>query len=204
MHHLLADAVKSRALGQIRNIAVHLAEHLDVLHYIMAISLQSAVEIMQITDAAHAPRRCIEEFRRQCLRQRVVAFLLISGHQIIMLFRNHTVELRNFIGRVLQVRIHRNHHITLCRGKATMQGRRLTVIAAELDTMYPPVFCSESLDHVPGTVSTAVIHKDYLIRIAVLCHDTRNPRIQLRQALGLIVQRNYNRNIHFLHSLFLT
>ena len=62
MHHLLADFGETGILGQVRDIAVHLAVHLDILHHIYAIGFQAAVEVVEILDAAHAPRRGVEEF----------------------------------------------------------------------------------------------------------------------------------------------
>ena len=53
VNHLFADAGKAGILGEIRNIAVHFAVDFDVFHHIAAIGFQSAVEVVEVLDAAH-------------------------------------------------------------------------------------------------------------------------------------------------------
>ena len=53
VYHLLANLVESRILGQVGDKAVHLAIHLDILHHVLAVSLQSAVEVVQVLNPAH-------------------------------------------------------------------------------------------------------------------------------------------------------
>ena len=48
MHHLLTDALESGILGQVGDIAVHLAIHLDVLHHLATVGFQSTIEVVQI------------------------------------------------------------------------------------------------------------------------------------------------------------
>ena len=78
LYHLLADLVETCVLGQIRNITMHLAIHLDILHHCLAICLQATVEVVQVLDTADLPGCRIEEFRGQGLRDRVITFLFIS------------------------------------------------------------------------------------------------------------------------------
>ena len=80
MDHLLANLVETGILGQIGNIAVHLTIDLDILHHILAIGLQAAIEVVQILDATHLAGRCIEQFRWKGLRDRVITFLLVAAH----------------------------------------------------------------------------------------------------------------------------
>ena len=91
LHHFLAYLGESGVLSQIRDITVHLAEDLDVLHYLQTVGFQSAVHVVQL-NAGHSARRCVEELGRQVLGQFVViSFLLPSAYQIIPLFLDHTV-----------------------------------------------------------------------------------------------------------------
>ena len=78
VNNLLADFVESGVLGEIGYISVHFAVHLDVLYYILAVGLKSAVEVVQVFDAADFARRGVEELCGNGLRQRVVSLLLVS------------------------------------------------------------------------------------------------------------------------------
>ena len=102
MHHLLANAVETGVLGQIGNVTVHLTVNLDVLHHFAAISLQAAVEIVQVMDARDLTRRGVEELRGKGLGERVVAFLLVTRYKVVMIFHDHLVETGDLVGRVLQ------------------------------------------------------------------------------------------------------
>ena len=114
VNNLLADFVESGVLGEIGYISVHFAVHLDVLYYILAVGLKSAVEVVQVFDAADFARRGVEELCWDGLRQRVVSLLLISRHEVIAVLHNHLVEAGDFVGRVLKVGIHGDDHVALC------------------------------------------------------------------------------------------
>ena len=133
LHHLLTDLVKTCILGQIGNITMHLTIYLDILHHRFAIGLQTAVEVMQVFDTAHLTGCSVEEFRRQCFRDGIVAFLLITTYQIITLFLDHSIEFWYLVRRILKVCIHRDNHITLCLFETTIERRTLAVVPAELD-----------------------------------------------------------------------
>ncbi len=112
---LFANLVEAGVLGQIWYVAMHLAVHLDVLHYLLAVSLQSAVEVMQIMNAAHLAGRSVEQLGGYGLRERValLTVLLVSRHEVVAFVRNHVVESRNLVGRVLQVSVHGDDHVAL-------------------------------------------------------------------------------------------
>ena len=134
LHHFLADLGEPGVLGQIRDIPVHLGEHLDVLHYLVAVRFQTAVHIVQL-DARHVPCGGVEQLRRQVLGQRVVVpFLLPTAHQVESVFGDHAVQLRNLVRRVLHVGIHGDDHIALCRLETVVQRRTLTVVTTETDS----------------------------------------------------------------------
>ncbi len=149
LHHLLPYLGVSGILGKIRYITVHVAVNLDMLHHCIAVSLQAAVEVMQIVDSAHFPCRGVEKLCRDGLRQRIVTFLLPSGDKIVSLDGNHTVKLRNLVGTVLKVGVHRNHHITLRTAESRVERRRLAVIARKRHTVNGGVGLCERLDHTP-------------------------------------------------------
>ena len=189
MYRLLSYLVKTGILCEIRNIAVHLTIHLYVLHYITAISLQSAIEIMQIMNTAHLACRSIKQFRRYSLRQRVslLSVLLIAGNEVITVLLYHSIQFRNLVRRILQIRIHRYHHISLCLLETTEERRTLSVVAAELYSFHFRMIFSQFLYHVPGIVRRAVVHEDNFKCETLALHNTLNPSIQLWQRLILII-----------------
>ena len=197
MHHLLAYASEARVLRQVRDVAVHFAVHLDVLHHLAAVSLQPAVEVVQVRDAAHLARRGVEKFRGDSFRQRVVAFLLVARNQVVAILRNHAVQLRNFVGRILQVRVHRDDHAPFCLSEAAEERGRLAVIAAELDAVHLGMLGRKAFDDFPRTVGAAVVHKNDFVTEAVLVHHALNPRPQFGQAFRLVVKRYDNGNVIF-------
>ena len=202
VHHLLAYFGETGIFGQVRDIAVHLAVHLDILHHIYAIGFQAAVEVVEILDAAHAPRRSVEEFCGNGFREGVVAFLLIARHEVVAVLRNHAVQFGNLVGRVLQVGVHRNHHAALRRAETAEQGGRLAIVAAELDAMHAGVLLCQSLDDLPRSIGAAVVHKNDFVGKAVRLHHAHNPIVKFRQALGLVVERHDHRNVVFCFHIF--
>ena len=152
MNGLLADACEACVLGQIGDVAMHLAIHLDVLYHFAAIGLESAVEVMQIVNAAHPACCGVEELCGDGLGQRVALTTvhLIAAHQVVTVLANHSVEFGNLVGRILQVGVHGDDHIAFGLGKAAIQSRALAIVAAELDaTHHIGVFCAELLYHLP-------------------------------------------------------
>src|SRR3989304_826191 len=58
-----------------RNIAVQLAVNVEVLDHFAAVSLEAAIEVLEV-EAAEPRRHVVEQLRRQGLPDRVVSFLL--------------------------------------------------------------------------------------------------------------------------------
>ena len=129
VHHLFADLLIAGILRQVGDIAVHVAIHFDMLHHLTAICLQATVEVVEVLDSRHAPCCGVEELGGDSLRQRVIALLLPSRHQVVAIFGDHPIELRDLIGGVLKVGIHRDHYISLGARKTGVQRRRFAIIA---------------------------------------------------------------------------
>ena len=180
LYHFLADLRKSGILRQKRNITVHLAEYLDILHYLFAISLQTAVHVVQL-DTCHTTCCSIEELGRNILRKFIiVTFLFPSAHQIKTVLFDHSVEFRNLVRRVLQVGIHRNNHITFRCLKTAIQRRTLSVVSTETNTSYGSffrlfTFLFQLADDFPRLIRRSVIDEDDFIRELVLFHHLRYP-----------------------------
>ena len=180
MNHLLAYLLKSRILCQIRHIAVHIAVYLDVLHHLVAIGFQAAVEVVQIVYAAHLAGGGIEEFGGNCLRQRVVALLFPPRHQVVAVLGNHTIQFGYFVRTVLQVCIHGYHHIALHALEAGVERRTLAVVASEAHSLHCRILGTELLYHFPRIVGAAVVDKQHFITEVILRHYAFYPCCQLR------------------------
>ena len=167
VHHFLANLVESCILGKVWNVSVHLAIHLDIFHHLGAVGFQSAVEVVKILYTAYLPRRSIEEFRWNSLRQWVVTLLLIPRHEVVAVFGNHAVELWNLVGRVLQVGIHCYHHAPSGSIESAVERRTLAVVAAELNATHLVGAATEFLNNVPRAVGGAVVDEDNLEGVAL-------------------------------------
>lgn len=103
---LLGYLGEALVLGQIRNVAVHLAIDLDALDDLVFVGLQPAVHVVEF-HPGYSPRRCVVELRRQILREFVVDPVLFpAGNYVPAFFGDHPVHLRNLLRRVLQVCVH--------------------------------------------------------------------------------------------------
>lgn len=136
LYHLLAYAGEAGVLGQVGDVAVHVAVDFDMFYHRGAVGLEPAIEVVEVLDAAYATGRGIEQLGGYGLGQRIVALFLVAGHQVIAFFGNHSVQLGNFVRAVLQVGVHSDDHVALGGGEARVQCRRFAVIAAEGDAAY--------------------------------------------------------------------
>ena len=126
-------------------------------------------------DSGEFPCRSIEKLCRDCFRQGVIAFLLPSRNQVISVLLDHPVKLRNLIRAILQVCIHRDHHIALRTLETAMQPRRLAIIAPETDPPYCRRLLPESFDDIPRAIGTSIVHKYNLIRKMIFRHHPLDP-----------------------------
>ena len=149
VHHLLSNLCESCVLGQVGDIAVHLAVNLYVLHHILSVSLETAVEVVQVLYSAYPSCRSVEQFGGESLRDRVVALLLIARNEVEAVNGDHVIKLRNLVGRVLKVGVHCDYHIALCLLETAEEGRALAVVAAELDALHLRVLRLKVADDVP-------------------------------------------------------
>ena len=178
---LLADAGETSNLGQIGDIAVHVAIDLDVLDHLAAIGLEAAVEVVQVVDTADASCRGVEELGGDGLAERVVAFFLPAADEVITVLGDHAVKLGDLVGTVLQVGIHRDDDVAAGIGKTGVQSRGLAIVAAEGDALHPRVLVVQPPDDLPRVVGAAVVDEQHLVGEAVLVHDALDPLCQLGQ-----------------------
>ena len=196
MDHLLANLVESSVLCQIRNVAVHLTIHLDVLHHIATIGLQAAVEVVQVLNAAHFAGGSIEQFRGQRLRERVVAFLFVARYQVVAVFDDHAIEFWYLIRRILKVGIHCYHHVTLGFLEAAIECRTLAIVTTEGNALHVVRLLAQVVDDLPRTVCRAIVHKNNFVAEAIGFHHFVDPTIEFAERFVLIIKRNNDRYIH--------
>ena len=187
---LLPDLPETGAFGQQRNKPVHFAVNFDAFDHFIAVGFQAAVEVVQADTRSGASTE-VEEFARQGFAQRIVALLFPTAHQVVALERDHAVELRNFVGRVLQVCVHRDDHVPPCGFESAIERGRFAVIAAETDSPDVRIVAPQRTDDVPRIVTAAVVDENHLERVAACFHHTPDPCEQFGKRLLLVVQRDY-------------
>ena len=194
MHDLFADSFETGLLGQERDEPVHFAVNLDAFDHLVAVGFQAAVEVVQL-DSGSQPRRAVEEFTRQRLPDRIEPALFPSADQVVSLFGNHPVQFRDFVRRVLQIGVHRDHDVAPGRFEAAVESGRFPVIAPEPDGPDARIGVVQRADHFPRAVVAAVVHEDDFVREAVLRHHPLDPCEQFGQRFLLVVQRDDYRDV---------
>ena len=197
VHHLLAYAVETGVLGEVGYVAVHLPVDLYVFHHVLAVSLQATVEVVQVVHPAYPSCRGVEELGGYGLRQRVVALLLVSRHEVVAVFGYHLVEAGYLVGRVLQVGVHGDDHVAAGFLEPAIEGGALAVIAAELYGVYVRVLGRELLYDLPRVVGGAIVDEDNLIAEVVGFHHALYPRVKLWQRLCLVEKWYDYGYVHF-------
>ena len=196
MDGFLADLAVAGILGEIRDIAVHFAVHLDALDHLVLVGLQAAVHVMEF-DARDLARRPVVELGRKVLRKLVVlAVLFPAGNDIVALFLDHPVQFRDLVRGVLQVRVHGDDDVAFRRREALVQGGGLAIVSAEGDAVDSGILLRQGADGVPGTIGGAVVHHQDLVGPAVRFHDPADPGGEFRQGFGFVIEGYDNRDIH--------
>ena len=186
MHGLLPNFGETGVLGQVRDVAVHLSVHLDVLHHLGPVRLEAAVHVVQF-DARNLAGRPVIQLGGQVLGEGVIlAVLFPAAYKVVSLFPDHAHHLGDFLRGILQIGVHGNHNIPLGSGEAFEEGGRFAIVAAEADAMHGGA--GHLLDNVPGAVGGAVVHEDNLV--GEVLEGGIYPGLQFRQALGLVKEGN--------------
>ncbi len=138
---------------------MHLAIDVDVANNRKVIRLQPAIKVVEFNTRQLASY-VVKELGRNCFRKRIKPFPLPARHEVITLVADHRIQFGNFVGAILQVGVHCNHHCTCCRTKAGLQRRRLSKIPIEADSLEPGITLTFFQDLLPCRVGTAVIDDD--------------------------------------------
>ncbi len=139
LHHFFPDTAESGMFGQNGDIAVHLTIYLDAFDYGLAVSLETAVEVVELYPRSQTGS-AVEEPGGDGFGDGVEPFLLPPRDHVVFFFPDHSDQFGNLVGTVLQVGIHSDDHLALCGFKTTEEGGRFPVIPAELDSPDGRVF----------------------------------------------------------------
>src|SRR5579863_9402490 len=182
LYHFLTDVPEAGPFGNDGDIAVHFAIDLDALDHLVAVGLETAIEIVQpdLTDPGGGP---VEEFGRNGLGDRVMAYFLPAAHHIVVILEDHPAQLGDLIRAVLHIGVHRDHHDATRGLEPLVQRGRFAIIALEPDAFDIGVVLAEGRDHLPAPVGAAIIHKDDLIGKTALLHHALDPAAQFGQGL---------------------
>src|SRR3954462_11723094 len=69
-------------------------------------------------------------------------------------------ELSDLFWRVLQIIVHCDNNVIVCRANATEQGVMLPVVAHKIDATHPWILACQVAHNIPATVTTTIINKD--------------------------------------------
>ena len=116
--------------------------------------------------------------------------LLPAGDDIVAVLGNHPVEFRDFVRGVLEVCVHGDDDIALCRRESLIEGGGLAVVAAEGDAADGGILGREFTDPVPGIVGGSVVHHQDLVGETIFFHHPVDPGGEFRQGFGLVKEGN--------------
>ena len=102
-------------------------------------------------------------------------------------------QLRNLLGGVLQVVVHRHDDAVACSADAAQQCVVLAEVAHQVDAADPVVPAGELLDHPPAAVAASVVYEDEFIARSGLFEHGPDPGHQLGQGDLAVVDRNDDR-----------
>ena len=174
------DPREASPLGQQRHVAVHVTVYLDALDDLATVALQAAVEVVQL-DAADLAGHEVEKLAGQGLAERVLAVFLPATDEVEALLVDEAVKGGDFVGAVLQIRIHGDHDPSVCVPEPLVEGRALAVVASEFDAADTIVGQRQTLDRCPTIVGAAVVDQPDLVRKVVLAHNAVDPGRELGQ-----------------------
>ena len=102
-------------------------------------------------------------------------------------------QLRDLLGGVLQVVVHRHDDVVACGADAAQQCIVLAEVAHQVDAADPVVPGGELLDHPPAAVAAPVVDEDELIGRSGLLEHGPEPGHQLGRRGLAVVDRNDDR-----------
>ena len=126
----------------------------------------------------------------------VLAVLAHAAHDVVAL-RELRQQLRDLLGRVLQVGVERHGHVARHVAKARQDRLVLAEVAGEVERaerVRP--FRRPILQDPEGAVAAAVVDHDDLVRIAAAVHHGRQAAQELRQVALLVVDRHHDGDLH--------
>src|SRR5574344_454477 len=98
-------------------------------------------------DTRNDARRPVKELTRQTFSRRIQASFFPPRYQIVTLIYNHATHGGNLIGRILQVGIHSEYHLTLRLDKPAIQSGRFTVVTGKFYSFDIGIFGFKPFDN---------------------------------------------------------
>ena len=111
-------------------------------------------------DARELRHQPVGDLRRHAARPQVVHALLAPAADDVVAFVELREQLRNFLGRVLQIAVHGDDHLAGGGVESGGERGRLPVVARKADRAHVRVARRQHLERLRRAVAAAVVHVD--------------------------------------------
>ena len=160
---------------------------------VTAVRVERAAEVGD-GDPGEAAQHAVDELRGKRPAPRVAAGdTPPAGHVGAGVHGRH--ELRDVLGRVLEVAVHRHDDVAPRPREARVHGRMLAEVPAEANGPHAVVACVEALELGERAVGRPVVHEDDLVRPARCVERRDRAAVQLVERRRLVVERDDDRDI---------
>ena len=184
----LAD-VEPADLQDSRNEAMHFAIQMHPLKTLFAVDLEAAAGIVDAV-LHDQPAQKIRPARGEALEEGILAVLAPAADHIQLVLLHIFDHLGNIGGIVLQISIHGDDVVVLCRLYARVHRGCLPVVAAQLDELDR----NEDLCEFDSFVLGAVVYEDDFIRKIHLLQSRLALAVELLNVSFLVEQWRDERN----------
>jgi hypothetical protein len=183
------------ALGERRNERRGLVAAVDLLDDVARVRPQHAAEIRQLHPRDHG-RDAVDGSRGQAAEQRVLSPLPHAANHVVAL-GELVQELRDLLGRILQVGVEGDHHVSVHVLEGRQESLVLSEVARELehaDAIRPRA--RRLLENLERAIPASVVHEDQLVGRSPAVHHGEQAREQLGQAALLVVDGDDDGDLH--------
>ena len=175
--------------------AVHLPVQVNVVQQPGAIGLQHAAIVVQM-HAGDQGDELVGDPGREAAREPRVSTRPPPAADDVVPFGEFGQEPRDIARVVLEVGVHRAQHRAPRAGDAGSDGRRLAVVAAELDDPDVGVPGRQVTELREAGVDAAVVDIDHLVRLAQFVQHARQRLVQRRQVVLFVEHRDHDGQVH--------
>ena len=179
---------KSFGVRQHRREAMELAVKADVFGHILAVRLESAIEVMQLDTGCFSDGP-VEHFAWRGFAEGILAALFPAGNEIIALVE-FGEKAGKLVGIVLQVAIHRDDDISASDRESVGEALGFAEVAAMAKCSDAAVLRAKHFDLFPGAVFRTVVDKEQLKGDAFAIEHLKQTRIQRIEIAFFVVDRD--------------